>query len=183
MAARAPLLAVSSLRGADGVDDTAVKYLLRAELKKKKREEEEERKQELADGALDDKLEAELDALMAIGPLSTGSPAPRNSAGAAGPDREEEEEAGGKEEQEEEEEEDSQNLLLVLPRSSSTTSVVCPWLVLLVFLHLALCFFPSSAQDAPHHGRNAPEGQLPEPYRKIGLYGRFSCFFFYGPCI
>ena len=40
----APLLAVSSLRGADGVDDTSVKYFLRAELKKKK--EEEERKQQ-----------------------------------------------------------------------------------------------------------------------------------------
>ena len=66
----APLLAVSSLRGADGVDDTAVKYLLRAELKKKK-EEEEERKQELADEVLDDKLEAEFDALMAIGHLTS----------------------------------------------------------------------------------------------------------------
>ena len=66
VAARAPLLAVSSLRGADGVDDTAVKYLLRAELKKKK--EEEERKQVLADEALDEKLDAEMDALMAIGP-------------------------------------------------------------------------------------------------------------------
>ena len=69
VAARAPLLAVSSLRGADGVDDTAVKYLLRAELKKKKKEEEEEeRKQVLADEALDEKLDAEMDALMAIGP-------------------------------------------------------------------------------------------------------------------
>ena len=66
VAARAPLLAVSSLRGADGVDDTAVKYLLRVELKKKK-EEEEERKQELADEALDVKLDDEFDALMAIG--------------------------------------------------------------------------------------------------------------------
>ena len=57
VAARAPLLAVSSLRGADGVDDTAVKYLLRAELKKKKKEEEEEeRKQVLADEALDESL-------------------------------------------------------------------------------------------------------------------------------
>ena len=65
VAAGAPLLAVSSLRGADGVDDTAVKYLLRGELKKKK--EEEERKQELADEALDDKLDAEMDALMSIG--------------------------------------------------------------------------------------------------------------------
>ena len=33
---------MSSLRGADGVDDTAVKFLLRAELMKKKEEEEEE---------------------------------------------------------------------------------------------------------------------------------------------
>ena len=43
VAAEAPLLAVWSLGGADGVDDTAVKFLLRAELKKK-----EEGKQELA---------------------------------------------------------------------------------------------------------------------------------------
>ena len=48
VAARAPLLAVSSLRGADGVDDTAVKFFLRAELKKQKKkvEEEKERKAE-----------------------------------------------------------------------------------------------------------------------------------------
>ena len=39
VAAGAPLFAVSSLRGADGVDDTAVKFLLRAGLKKKKEEE------------------------------------------------------------------------------------------------------------------------------------------------
>ena len=73
VAAGAPLLAVSSLRGADGVDDTAVKFLLRAELKKKKKEEEEEeeRKQELADEVLDDKLEAEMDALMVIGHLTS----------------------------------------------------------------------------------------------------------------
>ena len=70
VAAGAPLLAVSSLRGADGVDDTAVKFLLRAELKKKK-EEDEERQQELADEVLDDKLEAEFDALMAIGHLTS----------------------------------------------------------------------------------------------------------------
>ena len=38
------------------------------------------------------------------------------------------------------------------------------------------------AYDAPHHGRYAPEGQLPEPYRKIGLSGRFLGFF-YGRCI
>ena len=67
VAAGAPLLAVSSLRGAEGVDDTAVQFLLRAELKKKK-EEDEERQQELADEALDDMLEAELDALLAIDP-------------------------------------------------------------------------------------------------------------------
>ena len=40
VAAGAPLLAVSSLRGADGVDDTTGKFLLRAELKKKEEEEE-----------------------------------------------------------------------------------------------------------------------------------------------
>ena len=68
VAAGAPLLAVSSLRGADCVDDTAVKFLLRAALKKKKKEEEEERQQDLADEALDEKLDAEMDALMAIGP-------------------------------------------------------------------------------------------------------------------
>ena len=69
VAAGAPLLAVSSLRGADGVDDTAVKYLSLAELKKEEeQEEEEERKQELVDEALDDKLGADFDALMAIGP-------------------------------------------------------------------------------------------------------------------
>ena len=70
VAAGAPLLAVSSLRGADGVDGTAVKFLLRAELKKKEEEEEEEeeRKQELADEALDEKLDAEMDAPVAIGP-------------------------------------------------------------------------------------------------------------------
>ena len=69
VAAWAPLLAVSSLRGADGVNDTTVKFLLRAELKEQKEEEvEEERKQELVDEALDDKLDAEMDALMAIGP-------------------------------------------------------------------------------------------------------------------
>ena len=42
VAAWAPVPAVSSLRGADGVDGTAVKFLLRGELKKK--EEEKERK-------------------------------------------------------------------------------------------------------------------------------------------
>ena len=70
VAARAPLLAVSSLRGADCVDDTAVKFLLRAELTRAelRRKKEEVKKQELADEALDDKLDAEFDELMAIGP-------------------------------------------------------------------------------------------------------------------
>ena len=50
VAAGIPLLAVSSLRGADGVDDTAVKFLLRAELKKKNKEEEEEEEEESRGG-------------------------------------------------------------------------------------------------------------------------------------
>ena len=41
VAAGAPLLAVTSLRGADSVDDTTVKFLLRAELKKKEEAVEE----------------------------------------------------------------------------------------------------------------------------------------------
>ena len=44
MVAGAPLIAASSLRGDDGVDDTAVKFLLRAGLLKE--EEEKERKAE-----------------------------------------------------------------------------------------------------------------------------------------
>ena len=40
----APLLAVQSLRGFDGVDDTAAKFLLQQALEKKKEEEEEERR-------------------------------------------------------------------------------------------------------------------------------------------
>ena len=94
VAAGAPLFAVSSLRGADGVDDTAVKFLLRAEHKKK--EDEEERKQELEDKVLDDKLEAEFGALTAIGHLTTGSPSLRGVAGAGETDREEEEEEARK---------------------------------------------------------------------------------------
>ena len=41
----APLLAVQSLRGSDGVDDTAAKFLLLQGLKMKKEEEEKERKE------------------------------------------------------------------------------------------------------------------------------------------
>ena len=40
----APVLAVQSLRGFDGVDDTAAKFLLQQALKEKKEEEEEERR-------------------------------------------------------------------------------------------------------------------------------------------
>ena len=61
VAAGAPLLAVSSLRGADGVDDTAVKFLLRAELKlKKKEEEEKEREQARKMKEAQDKADLEL---------------------------------------------------------------------------------------------------------------------------
>ena len=56
VAARAPLLVVASLAGGDEVDATTTKYL-------------------------DDKLDAEFDALMAVGPER--SPAPRDPAGAA----------------------------------------------------------------------------------------------------
>ena len=38
----APVLAVQSLRGFDGVDDTVAKFLLQQALKKKKEEEEED---------------------------------------------------------------------------------------------------------------------------------------------
>ena len=52
---------VSSLRGADGVDDTAVKYLLLAEFKlKKKEEEEKEREQERKLKEAQDKADLEL---------------------------------------------------------------------------------------------------------------------------
>ena len=42
----APVLAVQSLRGFDGVDDTAAKFLRQQALKEKKEEEEEERREE-----------------------------------------------------------------------------------------------------------------------------------------
>ena len=44
-----PLLAVQSLRGADGIDDTAVKLFLQLALQKEKEDEEEERKGEEAE--------------------------------------------------------------------------------------------------------------------------------------
>ena len=45
-----PLLEVQSLRGADGIDDTAVKLLLQLALKKKKEEEDEEEEEEEEEG-------------------------------------------------------------------------------------------------------------------------------------
>ena len=65
-------------------------------------------------------------------------------------------------------EEDQVDSLL---RSSSTPAVAHAGLVWLVLLALCslLCL---QARDAPHHGRYAPEGQLLEVYRKIGLSGR-----------
>ena len=48
------------------MDSATLRFLTASALRRKK-EEEEERMQELEDEALDDKLEAELDALMAIG--------------------------------------------------------------------------------------------------------------------
>ena len=46
-------------------------------------------------------------------------------------------------------------------RRTVTSTLVACLDGLLVTLHLALCFFPCrQAQDAPHHGRYGPEGQL-----------------------
>ena len=141
VAARAPLLAVSSLRGADGVDDTAVKYLLRAELEK---EEEEERKQELADKALDDKLDAEFDALMAIGPERLTS---RQEARLRATQQERldlierrKRRRAARKSKKRKKTKTPRTSSSLLPRSSSTTSVVCSWLVFLVLL-FALCSF------------------------------------------
>ena len=80
-------------------------------------------------------------------------PAPRDSAGAAGPDREEEEEEGGEEEQEEEEEEASSY-------SSSSSTVACSlcWFCWLRCTSRYVPFCRHQAQDAPHHGRYGPEG-------------------------
>ena len=66
---------VPTLAGNDGVEGTTVSYLLTVALKKKKEEEEEKRRRKkdqtearkLEYEVLEDKLEAEMDALMAIG--------------------------------------------------------------------------------------------------------------------
>ena len=74
VAAPRPLLSTPLLAdtAAEIVDARMAKFLLQAALKTKE-EEEEERKQELAEEALDDKLDAESDALMAIGPERVSS--------------------------------------------------------------------------------------------------------------
>ena len=52
-------------------------------------------------------------------------------------------------------------------------------LVLLVTGTSRCVLFPGSqAHDAPHHGRDAPDRQLPESYRKIGLLGEYVIFFY-----
>ena len=70
----APVLAVQSLRGFDGVDNTATKFLLQQALKKKeeeeervKREEERVKRQEDQEEALLTRLQAERDALLVLG--------------------------------------------------------------------------------------------------------------------
>ena len=69
----APVLAVQSLRGFDGVDNTATKFLLQQALKKKKeeervkREEEQVKRQEDQEEALLTRLQAERDALLVLG--------------------------------------------------------------------------------------------------------------------
>ena len=75
----APVLAVQSLRGFDGVDDTTAKFLLQLALFEKKREEEKEEEervkreeeqvktQEDQEEALLTKLQAERDALLVLG--------------------------------------------------------------------------------------------------------------------
>ena len=61
-----PLLAGQAT---EGMDSATLRFLIASALRRKKKEEEdEERKQELEKEALDDKLEAEMDALMAIDP-------------------------------------------------------------------------------------------------------------------
>ena len=75
VAAGAPLLAVSSLRGFDGVDDITAKFLLQQALKLKEKEEEErvKREQELLKRQEDQeearlmRLQAERDALLVLG--------------------------------------------------------------------------------------------------------------------
>ena len=56
----APVLAVQSLRGFDGVDNTAAKFLLQQALKKKKEEEEEERRKREEEVRADEKKKLEV---------------------------------------------------------------------------------------------------------------------------
>ena len=64
----APVLAVQSLRGFDGVDDTTAKFLLQQALKMKEKEEEEQvKRQEDQEEALLTRLQAERDALLVLG--------------------------------------------------------------------------------------------------------------------
>ena len=72
-AAEVPLLVMASLAGGDAVDATTVSYLLKVALVKKREEEEKRRvkKEQAEDEALEDKLEAEEDALLAIGRLTS----------------------------------------------------------------------------------------------------------------
>ena len=68
----------------EGMDSATLPFLTASALRRKKKE-EEEKVLELEDEALDDKLEAELDALMAIG-LLTFRQSFRGVAGAGGAD-------------------------------------------------------------------------------------------------
>ena len=158
VAAGAPLLAVSSLRGADGVDDTAVKFLLRAELKmKEEEEEEEERKLELADEVLDDKLEAEFDALMATGHLTSRQEA-RLSAVMRERleliERKKRRRVARKSKKKEEEEASS------YLSSSSTVACSQGWFCWLCCTSRYAPFFRRQDQDAGHFGCYGPERQF-----------------------
>ena len=110
VAAGAPLPAVSSLRGADGVGGSVVKFFLRAELKKKKEEEERkvqkrlEREQRRQQAFCCDRL--------------------------AEKERQRTSQRKRKKRRKKKTPRTSSHLTLP-PRSSSTTAVVGPWLVLL----------------------------------------------------
>ena len=164
----APLLAVQSLRGFDGVDDTAAKFLLQQALKMKKEEEEEkERKEKELQEMEEDKkakkalaawtarrkaVTDEMHALLDVWPLT---PAQRKREvvlvweldviDAARPPSL----PMRKEEEEEEEEKDDAASLIPLG------------VFFLAILHLALCFLPClQARDARHHGRYGTGGHV-----------------------
>ena len=73
----APVLAVQSLRGFDGVDNTAAKFLLRQTLKKKKEEEEEDKKVKEALAAWTARRKAVTDEMHALLDISPLTPAQR----------------------------------------------------------------------------------------------------------